>query len=72
MVWLGCASRRIALTELLKFKAFTVDKNMHSIETGVEADAITALDVSLSASPDDQLDSVAFNPKIAVRTKVLD
>ena len=72
MVWLAGALRRIALTDLLEFKAFTVDKKMHSIEPDVEADPITPLNVLLSASPDDQLDWVAFNPKIAVRTKVLD
>ena len=64
--------RRIALNDSLEFISFTVGKEMHSIEPDVEADPITALNVFLSASPDDQLDLVAFNPKIAVRTKVLD
>jgi hypothetical protein len=72
MVWLASALRRIALTDSLEFKAFTVDKEMHSIKPDVKADLITPLDVFFSASPHDQLDSVAFNPKIAVRTKVLD
>ncbi len=57
----------------LEFIAFAVCKKMHSFDTDVEADSIARAECFSLCQPwTTSSMSVAFNPKIAVGTEVLD